>query len=480
MSEVGHKPGDRGTERVFDQQIRPTLPGAKTDTLFFVLGGIASLWFTVLLLTSSFTWGWMLLLLVPFWIVTAYLTLPRLHRIFTTIYVPDYFFGRSRTSEGMLGDPVNLAAEGTAAQIHAAMSAAGWTLAEDVTFHTSWKIVIASVFRRSYPTAPVSPLFLFGRKQDLAYQQEVEGNPAQRHHVRFWRCPDDWLLPGGRRVGWLAAGTFDTSVGLSFFTFQVTHRIDANIDVERDHIVASLTETHPDLPVDVIEDFSTGYHHRNGGGDLIHTDGDLPVLCLNEIEAPPANDAVTPYQVVRASRGYHITDGPHAQPDPDAADPADTLVSGATVERPQAIKVALGMLICSLAAQTFALIRAIVAGHPTPVAVTGTADFIVPPQFITPVLWGIAAGIAVLALLTVLTYVGYQAPRVLLMFALSALLFIKLLDGTMPNPGEITIHLLITGVNLIALLTLSSDSVRTWSRRGRPTFKDLAELMTSH
>lgn len=50
-------------------------------------------------------------LLVPFWAVTAYLTLPRLHRILTPVYVPDYFFGRTRTSEGMLGDPVNLAAD---------------------------------------------------------------------------------------------------------------------------------------------------------------------------------------------------------------------------------------------------------------------------------------------------------------------------------------------------------------------------------
>ena len=86
----------------------------------------------------------------------------------------------------------------------------------------------------------MSPLFLFGRQQDFAYQQEVDGNPAKRHHVRFWRTPDDWLLPGGRRVDWLAAGTFDRAVGFSLFTLQVTHKIDADTDVERDHIVATV------------------------------------------------------------------------------------------------------------------------------------------------------------------------------------------------------------------------------------------------
>ena len=47
----------------------------------------------------------------------AYLVLPRLHRILTTVYVPDYFIGRARTSDGLLGDPVNLAFLGEAEQI---------------------------------------------------------------------------------------------------------------------------------------------------------------------------------------------------------------------------------------------------------------------------------------------------------------------------------------------------------------------------
>ncbi|EEH64483.1 hypothetical protein HMPREF0044_0220 [Gleimia coleocanis DSM 15436] len=51
----------------------------------------------------------------------AYLVLPRLHQFFTALYVPDYFIARTRTMDGVLGDPVNLALEGSAADIHAAM-----------------------------------------------------------------------------------------------------------------------------------------------------------------------------------------------------------------------------------------------------------------------------------------------------------------------------------------------------------------------
>ena len=68
-----------------------------------------------------------------FWVLLAYLVLPRLHRILTTIYVPDYFIGRARTSDGLLGDPVNLALLGSEDEVHAALVAAGWTRADDVT-----------------------------------------------------------------------------------------------------------------------------------------------------------------------------------------------------------------------------------------------------------------------------------------------------------------------------------------------------------
>ena len=38
---------------------------------------------------------------------------------------------------------------------------------------------IATLARRSYPNAPVSPLVLFGRRHDFCYQQEVAGSPSR-------------------------------------------------------------------------------------------------------------------------------------------------------------------------------------------------------------------------------------------------------------------------------------------------------------
>ncbi|KRA25535.1 hypothetical protein ASD65_14740 [Microbacterium sp. Root61] len=263
--------------------------GVALDWFFFVFAGLAAIWLAYLSFTETFKLGWWgILVAIVFWVLLAYLVLPRLHRILTTIYVPDYFIGRTRTSDGLLGDPVNLGFMGSGEQIEAALQTAGWTKADPVTLGSSWRIVTSTLTRRSYDEAPVSPLFLFGHPQDFAYQQEVDGNPAQRHHVRFWKCPDGWLLPGGRRVDWLAAGTFDTAVGLSLFTLQITHRIDANTDIERDHIVTTLRGADDRVQVDVIEDFATGYHARNGGGDSIHTDGDLPIVDVRRVEVSVA------------------------------------------------------------------------------------------------------------------------------------------------------------------------------------------------
>ncbi len=258
------------------------------DKVFFGLGTLGAVWLAVVLVLvpPSLSW-WGLAALALMWLVLAYLALPRLNRMMTAIYVPDYFIGRTRTSDGLLGDPLNLAVRGTGEQLATVMRRAEWIDADPVTLRSSIRIVRSTLTRRSYSRAPVSPLLLFDRPQDVAFQQEVAGNPAQRHHVRFWRTPQGWPLPGGAYVDWLAGGTYDRRVGLSLFTLQITHKIDADIDVERDHIVDTVTRAEPAVTVDVLRDFTTSYHSRNGGGDSVHTDGDLPVLDVTAVDPDP-------------------------------------------------------------------------------------------------------------------------------------------------------------------------------------------------
>lgn len=267
----------------------------RVDIAFAVIATVGVVWFTWIVLRSSFEASPVRLAhLLLFWLVLTYLALPRIHQVLTGFYVPDYFIGRTRNGDGLLGDPVNIALLGSEGQIRAAMNAAGWETADPVTPRNAWRTIVATLGRRSYPTAPVSNLYLFGREQAFTFQKEAEGNPAQRHHVRFWRTPSGWLLPGGHRVDWLAAGTYDRAVGLSAFTWQITHKIDANIDLERDYIVDDVRWACPEVSVEVITDFSTSYHSRNGGGDTIVTDGDLPIVDLRRLAEVPQATKVVP------------------------------------------------------------------------------------------------------------------------------------------------------------------------------------------
>lgn len=220
---------------------------------------------------------------VLLWLFSAYIIMPRVTRTLTKLYVPDYFIGRARTNDGLLGDPINLAFNGKKRDIVQCFEEAGWTQAEPLSLMSSIKIVYASILGKSYASAPVSSLFLFNQKQDLVFEKQIEGNPRRRHHIRLWKTPRGWHLPGGRQADWLGAATYDKNVGLSLFTGQITHKIDANIDKERDFVLRGLRESTLLKDVTTVKHFTAGYHSRNGGGDLIHTDGALPFVDINSI-----------------------------------------------------------------------------------------------------------------------------------------------------------------------------------------------------
>lgn len=218
---------------------------------------------------------------ILFWLFSSYFVFPQITRKITNIYLPNYFIGRSRTSDGLLGDPINIVLRSNQSELVNAFTSIGWHQADSLSLQSSLKIAYASVFKKTYETAPVSPLFLFGNKQTFAFEKQVEGNPRCRHHIRFWKAPEDWYLPGGIKVDWLAAATYDKRVGFSLFTGQITHKIDADIDKEREYVISLLKDAGVINKVEIMKNYTTGYQSRNGGGDYIFTDGSLPIVHLN-------------------------------------------------------------------------------------------------------------------------------------------------------------------------------------------------------
>src|SRR5699024_6168093 len=158
-----------------------------------------------------------------------------------------YFVARARTSGGLLGDPVNIALHGSEEDIHAVLLAAGWTKADKITLRSSWKIAVSTVFRKSYPAAPVSPLVIFKRSQAFAYQPDGSCSAAKRRHVRLWRSAAGWALPGGEKGAWMAGATYDRGVGLSSFTGHGTNKIDEDTEAERDYLIGTLQNVDPEI-----------------------------------------------------------------------------------------------------------------------------------------------------------------------------------------------------------------------------------------
>lgn len=432
------------------------------DQIFFLLAGAASFWLAWLVWREGWHSGgwWMVGLFVVVWLITAYLALPRLHRILSSLYVPNYFIGRTRTADGLLGDPVNLALRGSEAQVHRAMTAAGWTLAEEITVRSSWRMIVATLTRRSYPQAPVSSLFLFGRRQDFAYQQEVDGNPGKRHHVRFWRCPQGWLLPGGHQVDWLAAGTYDRSVGFSLFTLQITHKIDENTDIERDYIVQSVLKARASIEVTTLKDFSTGYHSRNGGGDAIQTDGDLPVLEVGRVRAKSLAEERD--EVILDATSHEVTPATH-----------DTLIQQFWSRRPPqiafgvvAVFVALALITMNAIIELFAIdqfhsqvvAELAVDGQVHDVAVV--ANWLIGSSIVLGTVW-----VGVTIMLVSRTFSGSNRLRLVLMVMCGLAVITNSVTLTI---GKITWStastLLFIGLNIVAVLMFSSDAARRFTR----------------
>jgi len=255
----------------------------KTIKNLFVIGLFIYITVFVVAFISRNTFGQgnnIILGIIAIWLFLAYFSIPRIHRWLTKVYLPNYYIARTRTGDGLLGDPINLAFNGNEKQVKALMKDAGWIEAEKLSLESTVKMIKSTITRKSYLSAPVSSLFLFNEKQDLAFQQEVGGTTSKRHHIRFWKCPKGWFLPGGFKADWLAAATFDRKVGFSTFTLQITHKIEPDVDKERDFVLKSIKNTKRKIDIKQIENFTSSYHGRNGGGDLIETDGALPFITI--------------------------------------------------------------------------------------------------------------------------------------------------------------------------------------------------------
>lgn len=165
------------------------------------------------------------------------------HEVFIETNISDFIKRASLYSENLLGqkmEPVSFVVAGDEEVLKQIFARAGWEKAEAPSIKNILKISSAIAKNLSYPNAPMTPSFYNNKTNDLGFEKPVEPNTArQRHHTRYWKT--------GYQVGakdiWVATASFDEGVEIGAIIQLPTHKIDPDIDKEREFIMNDLKKT---------------------------------------------------------------------------------------------------------------------------------------------------------------------------------------------------------------------------------------------
>ena len=181
------------------------------------------------------------------------------------------------------GDPLNIVIIGSGRRAFIPFVRRGWDPTETLSRRSVWRTIASSLFWGRYRTSPISPLFVFGRPQDVALQK-ARATVDERNHLRVWLTP---LRYQGLDV-WIGQISRDIGVRLSSKTV-FTHQIDPEVDETRYYLVQDLMLSGGVVKIGWV----TGVGQApisaprfNYTGDPYYTDGIRVVLLMGEQHVP--------------------------------------------------------------------------------------------------------------------------------------------------------------------------------------------------
>ena len=158
----------------------------------------------------------------------------------------------------------------------AAFVAAGWNTAVALSLRSDYRTILAVAEDRGYKLGPVSLQTYGGRPPDRVFQKQTN-TFDRRHHIRVWRLSQ---LVDGRTV-WAASATHDVGIKFSRSERTFTHRVETDIDLERQKVVDDLRfagfvqrfvyASRPSVPARLV----------NATDDEMTTDGRVAVIDLS-------------------------------------------------------------------------------------------------------------------------------------------------------------------------------------------------------
>jgi hypothetical protein len=176
-----------------------------------------------------------------------------------------------------LGDMVNFILIGSQQQVQAALDATNFHVADTDNKKAVLEAAMTTYENKDYLAMPMSTLYLFNRPQDFGYEQaEPIAMVASRHHFRLWKAPFTW---NGQTV-WVGAGTHDIGFAKDKRNGNVTHKIDPNVDGERENIGASLEKGGKVKSMSYYLPPNPVQQAKNATGDGYSSDGRILVVFM--------------------------------------------------------------------------------------------------------------------------------------------------------------------------------------------------------
>jgi hypothetical protein len=199
------------------------------------------------------------------------------------------------------GDPLNLVIVENRQSPIVPFVSRGWHLARQLDFASAIETARAFIFRDEFLTSPVSPLYVFNRREDFVLQK-ARSTINERVHARFWLTPYTFE---GRRV-WIGQVSRDIGVRLTSQTWNLTtHKIAPDVDFDRaymlqDILLSGFVERYG--YVDGVGAAPASAPRTNLTGDPYYTDGLRAVIFLSNETTPLGNIERLPWNVPLAPR----------------------------------------------------------------------------------------------------------------------------------------------------------------------------------
>jgi hypothetical protein len=128
----------------------------------------------------------------------------------------------------------------------------------------------------------MAKFYLFGRVQDYSYAlPDPKAIVSRRHHLRIWKT--DYTKDGAPI--WVGAASHDVAIVFAQRGHLINHRIDPDVDAERDFVGSNLAESLAVSREEYLSSDNPVLQAQTSSGDSYHSDGRLLLLDVKPTSA---------------------------------------------------------------------------------------------------------------------------------------------------------------------------------------------------